>query len=100
MEETVSLGNFQSLEWRKRIGCSVAKYNFCRPLLGRGRIYFIGTRGNVEVVKEIFAWILEQAVDLANRSLVNKPAGEDTRRWKLQFVTGIATTIERRLRDQ
>lgn len=48
--------------WRMRLAHGVARYTFCDAIgdYESRTVYFIGTKTDVEIVKELYTWIVEQ----------------------------------------
>lgn len=68
-------GYNQPKEWKFTLAFGVAEYNFCKGLVGYNHVSFVGRKQDVEVVKELYIWILEQA---------EKIAKEETEKFKVK----------------
>lgn len=54
-------------KWRVNLTYRIARYNFCKAIgsWDDEHVYFIGTKTDVEIVKELYLWLVEQLEQLA-----------------------------------
>lgn len=56
--------------WRNQLAHHIARYNFCKGIgsWDKKHFYFIGTKTDVEVVRELYLWVVEQLELMANQA--------------------------------
>jgi len=109
VEEWVSLdaGNFnnQPKEWKIRLASAVARNNFCEILVATCSVIFLGKKLDIEVCKELYAFIVSQAEALATEATVaykrsNPYLREHPMRFKNNFLHGLVVRVTQRLKER
>lgn len=85
--------------WRSTLAHKVARYNFCNCLQShRGlSVYFIGTETDIEVVKELYFWIIEQLEELCRQALMDYEGPDRAPTFRRAFFESAVMTIGNRL---
>lgn len=92
-------------EWRIRLASAVARYNFCSILVGYnfGQVIFVGTSENIEAVKAIWAYAVEQVDRLSYEALAYRrktPASQradNGKTFRASWLIGCVQRLEDRL---
>jgi len=107
-EVTLDLGRWgTSRDWKKSLLFEVAKWNFCSALVSDRAGTLIGTKDNIEAVKEMFEYIVEQLEAIAQAEFAKLWRWEEGRwvkdtpyhgkTWKLAFLAGAVDRMSQRL---
>lgn len=59
----------EPMEWKHNLAFAVAQYNFGRALVSSNYVWFIGTPQDIQVIKELYFWLIEQAKVLADYAM-------------------------------
>lgn len=94
-------------EWRVKLASSVARYNFCRIMIGGDfeSVYFVGKPDNIEFVKIVWAYAIEQVDRLsyealsARRKLPKEERYESGKEWRKNWLHGCVQRLNERLYD-
>jgi hypothetical protein len=84
-------------EWLVLVAIGVAEANFCRILVGKRNIYWVGRRENVDVAKELMQWILPQFGRLTAASMQWVTEWKDRPRFRRSYRMGLAKQVALRL---
>lgn len=92
-------------EWITSLASSIARYNFGRIMVSEDRteIWFVGTPENIEAIKEIWAFAVEQVMNLSGEAykVFRKEGGKtDPRQYKRNFSNGCVARLHQRLREE
>jgi len=87
--------------WKPRLANSIACYNFCYALsIGKSRLVIIGQPQDVEVVKELYNWLVLQLEDRARRACLEYTGASRVPTFRRSFFVGATTVIRNRLYHQ
>ena len=88
--------------WKAMLLHRVAKYNFCRAieLSGLDKSLLFGTATDVEVVKMLFNWIVEQLERFATEFRKEYDGTDRRPTWRRSFFTAAVNAIGNRLFEQ
>lgn len=100
-KEYVRVAEYHQLkEWKFSLAGAIDKYFFCQALVGGHMVTFIGRKSDVDIVVEVYKWIMEQAERLAAEGFETyKQTPEYKRypihgkRWKASYLEGLASGI-------
>jgi hypothetical protein len=103
-KESFNLG--AAMNWRRNLINALCKYTFCDavfPPRGSG-VFLIGERHNIEVVKGMYEYLVNEVMRLADLGWSQVSPEERMfarpRAWKNAFRLGAGTTLGNRLKEQ
>lgn len=98
VEERVEIGEwYQVKEWKKVLAFAIAKFYHCQALVSRTTVFFVGETQDIEVLKEVYAWIQAQIIRLSDDYIKEYTGVQDKRRIRNSFFYGCVETIRIRL---
>ena len=88
--------------WKPTLLFRIAKYNFCSVLAYTGghTCLIIGQPYNIEVVKELFNWIVEQLMRMSTEAIRDYHGPDRPATFRRGFFEGATNTIGNRLYQQ
>jgi hypothetical protein len=101
-EEGHDLGK-AAFTWKLNLAEAIAEHYFCIALVNRHAktVTFVGRPDNVESLKMLYAWVIEQIKQLSaeTRKAHHESSGEhvDPLRWQVNFGIGAVSRLRRRL---
>jgi len=86
-------------DWKKFLIASVAKYNLCKAILSSdgSRVYIIGPQQNVEVVKLLYGWLVDQIMTLSSKACKEYTGYDRIPTFRRAFFIGAVDTVRNRL---
>lgn len=85
-------------KWRPTLINAVARYNFCRAILITDhKVAIIGQQEDVEVVRELYNWLVIQIDDLARRACYSYRGHSRIPTFKRAFYTGCVVVVRGKL---
>lgn len=102
-EKDVDLGK-AAWQWKQNLADRLAEHYFCISLRRGKNPVFVGRPDNVEALKMLFAWLVEQVAGIAReeRRVHAAKTGEhvDPLRWNLHFGLGAVERLGERLDER
>lgn len=92
-------------QWPVQLASLIARYNFCSTMMSRdfSHVWFVGTPTNIEAVKEIWLYAVEQVMALADAGYKEYRRSGGTvyyRIWRRNFSNGCVIRLGERLMDE
>lgn len=89
-------------KWRAQLSYTLAKYNFCSMILAwHGKTaYIVGTKDDIEVVQEIYHWVVEQPIEEEKTAWKTLPHFDRRKTFRRSFFTAAVNSITGRLYEQ
>lgn len=84
--------------WRKQLFYCIAELNFCYGLESQEHVYLVGRPHNTAAVREMLAWIIPQAVSLADKAVREYSGRANKVTYRYSFYRGITGRVCGRLR--
>lgn len=94
-----------AFKWKLDLADAIADHYFCLPLVNRSRktVTFAGRPDNVESLKMLYAWLIDQikriSADERRAHLANTGEHIDPLRWQLAFGVGAVSRLSDRLEE-
>lgn len=95
-----------AFNWKLDLAEAIAEHYYCHAIVDRTRktVHFVGRPDNVESLKMLYGWIVDQIKRLAaeDREQHKTENGEhiDPLRWQVNYGVGAVERLGRRLREQ
>src|SRR5215469_2538003 len=88
--------------WRKTLMLVLARPNFCAVVSYKGteRISIVGEPHNIEVVKYLYEYLVQQLEPMAATAYRQSGSSMHARTWKDSFFYGAIASIDQRLKEQ
>lgn len=83
-----------SARWKAQLGVVIAKQNQCKLYVNRGAFFLIGRASDVQTVRYLYAWMVNEIDRLAKRDCAG-----NGRTWWNNFRLGAVETVCRKLRE-
>lgn len=91
-------GDKNDSKWRSYLLHGIARYNFCDMITyGRDQAVIIGQEHNIEVVKELYRWLVEQIINASGDACRNYRGPDRIPTFRRAFNMGAANEVRNRL---
>lgn len=101
-EDSYDLGK-AAFQWKLNLAEAIADHYYCHAIIANKQVTFIGRPDNIEALKMLYAWLIDQIRRIAKDARVahieNTNEHIDPLRWQVNFGVGAVSRLRVRLQE-